>query len=90
MSLCAVPSISRAPTLARVPLMLTLADQSIRVPPFGPSESVISPIASTALPGAWPRAWIRARLGSSRSRNVIWTLNVAVMKPTPTLARALK
>ena len=43
-SFCAVPSMSRAPTLASVPLMFTSADQSMIVPPRVSSRSFISPI----------------------------------------------
>ena len=39
--LLAVPSISRAPTLASVPEIVTSADQSMVVPPSGPSLRVI-------------------------------------------------
>ena len=49
--LLAVPSISRAPTLASVPAMLTSAVQSMTSSPSGPSERRISAVASTALPG---------------------------------------
>ena len=54
--LLAVPSISRAPTLASVPGDFTSADQSIFVPAVGAVGQAISAVASTALPGAWPWA----------------------------------
>ena len=50
--LSAVPSIIRAPTLARVPAIATSADQSMVVPPFAPSDRTIRAVPSTALPGA--------------------------------------
>src|SRR5438270_1880349 len=54
-SFSAVPCRRRAPTLAIVPLTLTVALQSICV--WSPSRAVscISPDISTALPGAFPR-----------------------------------
>ena len=52
MSLLAVPSMSRAPTLASVPAIVTSAVQSIAVAPSGASLSAIDATASTALPGA--------------------------------------
>ena len=88
--LFAVPSISRAPTLASVPDRFTSAVQSMTVVPSGPSDRCISAVASTALPGAWPWALIRARSGRSCSANSMLTLKRALMKPMPTLAVALK
>ena len=87
-SLFAVPSISREPTLAMEPRIATSADQSRVVGPASGPESRISPVASTALPGAWPLALITARscaLASTSSRS---TVNRAEITPMPTLARA--
>ena len=88
--LFAVPSMSRAPTLASVPEMLTSASQSIFVPPSSPSDRRMVAVASTALPGAWPWALMLAWSGGSRSTSSMLTTKRALMNPTPTLAVALK
>src|SRR4051794_4465927 len=88
--LLALPSIIRAPTLASVPDRLTSATQSMTVPPAPSSDSVMLAFASTALPGAWPCALMTARSGATSSANSMFTLNLALMNPTPTLAAALK
>src|SRR6185369_5811244 len=87
--LLAVPSISRAPSEARLPEIATSALQSIRVPPSSPSLRAIWAVASTALPGAWPWALITARSGGVSSAISMFTTNRALMNPIPTLAVAL-
>src|SRR4051794_38713570 len=88
--LLALPSIIRAPTLASVPDRLTSATQSMTVPPAPSSDRFMLAFASTALPGAWPCALMTARSGATSSANSMFTLNLALMNPTPTLAAALK
>ena len=88
--LLAVPSISRAPSEASVPEIVTSAAQSIRVPPLSPSARRIEAVASTALPGAWPWALITASSGGVSWAISMFTTKRALMKPMPTLAVALK
>jgi hypothetical protein len=88
--LLAVPSISRGPSEARLPEIVTSALQSIVVGPSAGPLSVISALASTALPGAWPWALITARSGALRSAISMFTTKRALMNPMPTLAVALK
>src|SRR5450756_3219700 len=65
----AVSSIRPAPTLANIPEMVTSAVQSTAVEPSAPSVSTIFVVASTALPGTWPRACTVASSGSWISVN---------------------
>src|SRR5205814_2738389 len=89
-SFSAVPCRRRAPTLAIVPLTLTVALQSICV--WLPSRAVscISPDISTALPGAFPRPFTTIRSGSCISGRVTSKVNLALTGPIPTATTAFQ
>ena len=84
------PPMSRAAMLAIVPTTETSADHRSSVVPGPRSRGRISLVASTALPGAVPWTFIRAREGGSRSCHSISVTNRARTLPNPTEAVARK
>ncbi len=88
--LLAVPSMSRAPTLASVPAMFTSASQSMVVPPVALSDRRIWAVASTALPGAWPWALIVASFGALQLGELHVDVESGADEPDADLGRGLE
>ncbi len=84
------PPMRRAARLAMVPTTETSADHCSSVPPSPVSRSTISLVASTALPGALPWAFMRARFGGSRSSHSTSVTKRTHTLPKPTAAVARK